>query len=325
MQDIVKPLEVQSTWQGLLNQYKNLVSQPPTSQGKEQIWLYRANTCTCLMSSLDKALGRTTRTSMLYPDLERFLLREFQRRYHHYASSTPVAFDYLQWLAIMQHYGAPTRLLDWTYSFYVAAYFALNRSFDEVHHPNCNFTNTATGSREQTRPMSHILAVEVCEVRRRSNRKLLDTLPEGHEAKARLSKDLEINLLPAHNDRESRNAFAELVMKNHAAFVYPATPFHLNERLSAQQGTFLCAGSVGANFQDNLFACVGDQLPVPYKIVPLLFSDEEKRNALNDLRRMNISQTTLFPGLGGFSESLTNHWALLDNSHTLETVPISFE
>jgi len=33
---------------------------------------------------------------------------------------------FVEWLALMRHYGAPTRLMDWTWSFYVAVFFAMH-------------------------------------------------------------------------------------------------------------------------------------------------------------------------------------------------------
>ena len=55
---------------------------------------------------------------------EDYLEREFRRRAHHFLADVPPRLDDLEWLALMQHHGAPTRLVDWTKSPYVAAFFA---------------------------------------------------------------------------------------------------------------------------------------------------------------------------------------------------------
>jgi hypothetical protein len=60
--------------------------------------------------------------------VEESLLRDFTRRYHQYDILPPNIDDDLEWLSIMQHYGAPTRLLDWSYSVFVALYFALENA-----------------------------------------------------------------------------------------------------------------------------------------------------------------------------------------------------
>ncbi len=57
--------------------------------------------------------------------IEEKMLRSFMRKAHHYLTQVPEPDDIVDWLAIMRHYGAPTRLLDWTYSFYVAVYNAV--------------------------------------------------------------------------------------------------------------------------------------------------------------------------------------------------------
>lgn len=60
------------------------------------------------------------------PRDEADLLREFRRHYHRYSISVPNEQDVMEWWSIMQHYGAPTRLLDFSYSFWVGVHFAVD-------------------------------------------------------------------------------------------------------------------------------------------------------------------------------------------------------
>lgn len=59
-----------------------------------------------------------------HPVLESQFAHHFRLKAPALADNCPEHKDYVSWLPLMQHYGLPTRLLDWTESLLVAAYFA---------------------------------------------------------------------------------------------------------------------------------------------------------------------------------------------------------
>lgn len=81
-----------------------------------------------LFSSLSRYFQNFHVAKEAWPEQERRIIRIFKRKAHVFLDNPPEADDDFQWLALMQHHGAPTRLLDFTWSPYVAAFFALERS-----------------------------------------------------------------------------------------------------------------------------------------------------------------------------------------------------
>jgi hypothetical protein len=81
-----------------------------------------------LYSALSRYLQTFHIHSRAWPEQEDRILRIFKRKAHQYLPQPPEIDDDFQWLALMQHHGAPTRLIDFTWSPYVAAFFALERA-----------------------------------------------------------------------------------------------------------------------------------------------------------------------------------------------------
>lgn len=84
-----------------------------------------------LYSSLSRYFQNFGIAKDAWAEQEARILRIFKRKAHQFLAKPPETSDDFQWLALMQHHGAPTRLIDFTWSPYVAAFFALERTLHD--------------------------------------------------------------------------------------------------------------------------------------------------------------------------------------------------
>lgn len=216
------------------------------------------------------------------PDLEIKLILEFMRHYHLYAAEAPPRpGDTLDWLALMRHHGAPTRLLDFTFSFQIAAYFALEES-------------------QSKDPLVYAV-----------NKSWLTTFLREWASRGGECLFKTLNRLSKFRDGA---AFRELFLNQKVKFVYPVSPFRLNERLTVQKGIFLCAGNVSRPFEENLRALSG----FDKNVIKIAISVERRNELLRKLDQAGLNRASLFPGLDGFAQSLRTRILLLSHLQDLE-------
>jgi len=109
-------------------------------------------------------------------------------------------------------------------------------------------------------------------------------------------------------------------------FVKNENPLNLNERLTAQQGTFLCPADLSSTFVDNLKAMNDWDSKDNVRKLCLDLGQDEASTFAQSLKDMNISFAALFPGLDGFGGPSTNKSGTTANSrgNTLDLVETEF-
>ena len=236
-------------------------------------WIYRGQRQADwpLKTSLQRCLKRREVPPSRALEVEEELLREFRRAHHLHSQHMPSQEDIVEWLSLMQHHGAPTRLLDFTYSIYVAAYFAIEAADDDA----AIWAVDSLWALDESMRLLKAVRTSESDVQQ-----LSDRFVEGSEHIVR-SLFFEPPLVP---------------------LACPINPFRLNERLRIQKGVFLMAGSVEVSFKKNLKALA--QAGSRERILKIVIPRSCFKEAFKDLHRMNISRASLFPGLDGYAQAL---------------------
>lgn len=96
-------------------------------------WIFRgqANSDWSLQTTLERGAEINSTGIRSIPQVEQNIIDKFQRRAVHYLDKLPEKENTLEWLSLIQHHGGPTRLLDFSYSYYISLFFSIDQAFQE--------------------------------------------------------------------------------------------------------------------------------------------------------------------------------------------------
>ncbi len=198
----------------------------------------------------------------------------FRERAHLFcASLVPEKDNFLEWLCLMQHFSAPTRMLDWTGSFTVALYFAV---FEEpIDTPGA------------------IWIVHGGPLWKWMHQKYPE--PEfGGDAKAR-------------EVCSSYDSFVDFGVNRASLRLDGYDPDRKSERVTAQRGVLTVCERL---FVDHATIIGQALLEVPdseqnLPLWKIVISPEAKRFFRQYLNKLNITAATLFPGTDGLGRTIS--------------------
>jgi hypothetical protein len=203
-----------------------------------------------------------------FEEKERHLLSSFRK----YALRSAVHGDLVwNWLSLAKHHGLPTRLLDWTYSPYVAMHFATHdfRHFDE----------DATIWCVDYRKTNELLPDPLCKAAMREDVNIFTT-----ELLAGVARTL--------------HEFDRLAENDFVVFFEPPS---LDERIVNQFALFSLPSSPKLSLQALL-----EQREAAYRRI--IIPAELKWEVRDKLDQANITERVLFPGLDGLSQWLKRYF-----------------
>lgn len=229
---------------------------------------------------------------------EQKMIREFQYKFPLYDSTKHInKGNSIEWLTLMQHYGAPTRLIDFSRSIFIALYFALDGGAQNdsiiwaVNKNSVRSAYTAAYCKEH------------------------DCNSVSEDSLNKYIRDI------------ANKAIGRVLPIDEKQLILPIYPEIVNERISIQQGLFLMSNDLRNDFDSVLFSFldVSDNIIKiePTGLLNLSYHEQAKHGLKNLvmfkfiipvrfkwqltqlLTQMNITAETLYPGLSGMAKSLS--------------------
>jgi hypothetical protein len=204
-----------------------------------------------------------------YTDLENHLLRNFKKYAHRNVVSGNSVWH---WLAVAQHSGLPTRLLDWTYSPFCALHFA-------------------TSDLDRFDTDGAIWAVNYVQVHR--------LLPES--LRVHLERE-GANVFTVEMLSESIQTLHELAGLSESVFTIFFEPPSMDDRIVNQFAFFSMMSDAQAVLDDWL-------AQHPQTARKIIIPATLKWEIRDKLDQANITERVLFPGLDGLSRWLKRHYS----------------
>lgn len=233
-------------------------------------YIYRgqANANWGLQSSLERVVGENW-SSASAQSFEDFSIERFRSKFHLYDTENCQPNSKLAWLAAMQHYGVPTRLLDFSESPYVALYFALEAF------------NTSSKSNFSLYMLDY---------------------------SAILERSIQHIKVADRNFKESRQSiqgkqdevFEEIVDRFSYDIAWITEPKIFNTRIDRQAGSFLLSGNRGKRIEE----IVSSDLYKDVDIQKLTIPGELATGVYSLLRKMNVTSKSLYGDLDGLAKSI---------------------
>lgn len=249
---------------------------------------------------------------------EAAMLKEFKR---HFPNESTMHKPTFEWLSLMQHYGLPTRLLDWTSNLLVAIYFCaindekndgsiyayipLEKIYDiekdfliELQATNSSHSDFYSSIIYSEKPLINddtlINSISIGEIKNDPFKQIKFTHISSKEPF--LSLGLKVNFFNTvdHNGEPLPYMHSEVLR----AFsnVFPYRPPHLNDRIQKQSGMFTIHG--GMYIDGESFIKVKDletDENSHNQLFKIKIKKNDKKKLLQELNYLGINESSLFP------------------------------